>query len=315
MERKWRVEARPPPRSVVRAGRIVTLAVAVSLSSVLAADPKADVGASVAATIVRIRRGDRTAKADLLKLGSQTVPILAEYVDDASPEVRHAVTIAMGRAGDRRGIPFLLERLGDSDLNVRRSAMMRLYMYGAAVIGRRSDVVAVVLSHYAQRWDSASHKAVLLLGDLGDTEAVSLLRGLLAEARANPSQLELPSMCFVLMEEACVKALFKLGEESTVQMVTSWLTGDEPAKRGLAADCVAHAQRTDLAAQVLPLLDDSRPALRMPGWPHSARVCDLALTALVSLRGLKPSFPVERGFAYSDARVAEVRRLLEEKTR
>ena len=89
----------------------------------------------------------------------------------ADPSVRKVAVEELGRSGDARAVPALIERLSDPDVSVANAAADGLRNLGSlsveGLIGCMQDEAA----HIRRR-----ERAATLLGEIGDTRAVEPLR-------------------------------------------------------------------------------------------------------------------------------------------
>jgi hypothetical protein len=277
--------------------------------------------------IAQIRAGDLTKGPSLRHMGREAVPILIEYANDQSPDVRFFITFAVGQSSDERAIAVLVERLlFDVDSNVWETAVRGLRKYPIEVLNKDSSkrMVEALLTH-ARRWRGGSCDAVLLIGDVGAKTAAEDLHMILEEAKAiqgdvNDKDIADPEkfwederMTLVpRMKQACIKALFKLGDHKATDEVRASLKSHDLSAKAFGIEAVAYANKKEYINEVFAFLDDEREAVMPPGWPVRLRIKDLAVNAIVPLSGIQPSFRLGRLGRYTDDQVAEVKRLIRE---
>ncbi|HQP98801.1 MAG TPA: hypothetical protein PLY86_10125, partial [bacterium] len=118
------------------------------------------------------------------------------------------------------------------------------------------------------------------------------------------------------VKSACLKALFKLGEESGEKSVLAALEGDDIRSRVFAIEAIEYASRKDLLKRFLPLLEDKRDAMpgleSSPGGTNYLKVRDLATNAIARMTGAEFSFKIQNLFSYTDAQINEVKVFLRE---
>jgi len=273
---------------------------------------------------------------------ADTLPLLIGYVDDDNADVRFAITSVLIGTHDDRAIPVLLNCLNsDSDKNVRRNAIDALYKYPREMLSRQPYTESLpTFSRYGMRWDENSYKAILILGDIGGIPERECLRGFMKELltlqglMGDPSAL-VPKKDNEVMRDlrkrglydrrmillpraktACIKALFKLGDEETEKIILAALTDENVLGRAVASEALAYAERKDLLKNLFPLLKDERDVTAHeyamyanPGGASYRRVCDVAIDAISDLTEQPFSFRAfrDRPFRYMDEYVQEVK--------
>jgi HEAT repeat protein len=117
--------------------------------------------------LAAMRDSEDESRARIIRAVSQisddaVLPQLLEYLDAASPIVRRATVVALGRFGDRRAVGPLLSRLNDPE--VRRVAIPALAQLGD---GTAVEPLLGLLKDRELRTE-----IIAALGDLGDNRAV-----------------------------------------------------------------------------------------------------------------------------------------------
>lgn len=275
----------------------------------------ADLRTRIETAVAQIRNGDLSKNAVLRQMGKEAVPILIEYANDDSRYVRDMVSLALGESGDERAIPTLVDRLMlDDNPNVWRRAINGLRRHPTQTLQRYSpDTLLHALAVHLGRWTGTSPDAALLIGDLGDMSQMSTLRKILRQASDIAGPMDVRTHLVPKMKDACLKALFKLGDKTAITIVQTSFKRDDVSSIVFAVEAVAYAGKKEYMKDLIRLLDDSRDAVRpSPGWPSYLRVQDITLNAIVQLSGIKPSFPLRNLTRYTDGEVMEVKKLIAE---
>ena len=79
--------------------------------------------AKIIGIIEEVRAGNEERVSELIKIGTEAVPILIPYMEDENPLVREDVIIVIGEIGAAQAVPEICVHLEDSDSNVRRRAI------------------------------------------------------------------------------------------------------------------------------------------------------------------------------------------------
>lgn len=272
-----------------------------------------DLETRIEEAVTRIRAGHLSEIATLRRMGKEAIPILIKYAQDQNPDVRFIVTFALGESLDERVIPVLLDRLQDPNSDARRTAIDALCRFPRATLKDHSpDRVLEALAAYAGVWDGNSYKAALLIGDLGGKSRAGALRKVVQEASGTWDKWDDRTLLGPRMKDACVMALFKLGDKKAADEVQASLKGKDISRIVFGIEAVAYAGRKDLLEQLLPFLNDDRETSRSSAGTLNLRVKDVALNAIVELSGIRPSFHLWKRTRYSDDHVSEVKKLLRE---
>ncbi|MFH1742630.1 MAG: HEAT repeat domain-containing protein, partial [bacterium] len=265
---------------------------------------------------------------------------LLEYVKHENPNVRRmTIHDLREKRNDQRVIPVLLESLEDPNTVVSSAAMDVLSDCSREVLREQSaDVIFPRLAKIAEEWSGPSCKAMLLLGDLGGAPSVEILRNVLNEVKKVQTIMGQPEalipnteprtlsalyargiiddrMSFVpKMKAACLKALYKLGDEEAEQIVSRSLEENDVKGRIFGIEAIEYLGRIDLLKKLLPLLDDRRdaaPGLEAhPGGTQFIAVRDMVVNVVAHLCKASFSFKVSKHSQYTDAQVEEVREYL-----
>jgi hypothetical protein len=234
-------------------------------------------------------------------------PERSDRGSDVKSQVERAVArIRAGHAGEIA----TLRHLGKEAIPVLNG----LCRFPVETLKKHSpDKMLEVLAVHAGRWCGTSDKAALLIGDLGGKSQMDALRKILRQAGTIHGDMDVRTHLVPRMEDACVKALFKLGDKNATERVRASLKRRDIPSIVFAIEAVAYAGKKEYLSQLLPLLDDTRDARKIaPGWNYYLKVRDLALNAIVEVSGIRPSFRLQSHTRYTDDEVAEVKKLIAE---
>ena len=248
---------------------------------------------------------------DRKKVSSLLIP----YLSDPNEDIRYSAASFLGSYGDREAVMPLGRALEDNNRGVRRAATQALCHIGLEELQPHRDHLIPFLLREGGRVEGAmSAAAIELLGNLRAATVIpeiKKLRDSLASTvttRADKKQL------IALVEDACTRALAKLGDSGSRLEVINLLRSPSVAERVKGIRHASYLGR-EICSELVPLLDDKRDAI--PGgstWePIYLRVCDLALQAAVVGLALKTDFLPTRGgvaLRFKDAQIEEVRRLI-----
>lgn len=298
--------------------RFVAACLLAGLSAGFASEPGPadnDLKKQIEKVVAQIREGDFSKGVAFRSMGRQAIPILIEYADDHNPHVRDIVTLVLGESADERAIPTLVERLMlDDNPNVWRRAINGLRRHPPQTLKVHCpDRLLQALEAHLRRWGGTSPEAALLIGDLGGNPQMHALRRILKESQSIRGDMDVRTHLVPKMKDACLKALFKLGDKDATEEVRASFERDDVPGIVFAVEAVVYAGKKEYTKNLMRLLDDSRDAVRpSPGWGSYLRVQDIAINAIVQLSGIKPSFPLRKLTRYADDEVAEVKRLIAE---
>jgi len=168
---------------------------------------------------------------------------------------------------------------------------------------------------YAGKFYENSDVAVLLLGDSENVKLVSPLRDL----RGSATELITPvdsalNRNAIRVERACWMALLKLGDGGARRELDALLRGDAVEGRVRAVEGIQYAGRPELAALLLPLLDDRRVGERpFSSIDYKLLVRDLAATTARAVLG-RCNFHHAQFTRYTDEEIEYVRALIRRET-
>ena len=77
---------------------------------------------------------------------------LIERMQDESPVVRAKAAVQAGKRGNRKAIPFLIDRLTDQDRTVRMFAIISLEKMTGRTLGYRTSAPSAEQVSAARRW-------------------------------------------------------------------------------------------------------------------------------------------------------------------
>lgn len=221
----------------------------------------------------------------ILREGTNAVPYLLPYLKDLDGSIRENVAIVLGEIADARAVLPLASMLQDHDSNVRRRALNAIHKINRTHQIKDQQTIAPLRSSliaYAWKGDEDSFVAVLILGQLAGRECLPELNRLRDEATSLTKNGGGSAVVAMRTENACLKALAKLGDSRTRKEVAGLLESSDPKVRVRGIDVVQYVGK-DMAAALVPLLQDERDALdvspSMQG-NYFLRVCDIAANAL-----------------------------------
>jgi HEAT repeat protein len=148
------------------------------------------------------------AEARLIALGPDAVPLLIGALQHANPAVRIHAAHALGRIGDVRGIPAVVDRLGDTENN---GAVAIAAEHALAAWGESAKPALLEVAR--QGAPAVRARAVRALGKLGGQGLEGPLRGLLTDAAAGVRTQAAWALTHLLGEHA-VEAVAALLEDA-----------------------------------------------------------------------------------------------------
>lgn len=221
----------------------------------------------------------------ILHEGTNAVPYLLPYLKDPDNSTREKMAVVLGEIPDARAVLPLASMLQDNDSNVRRRAINALHKINRAHQIEGQQTIGSLLSSlidYGRKADEDSFKAVLILGQLAGKESIPEVKRLRDEAASLAHNGGGPAVVAERTENACLKALAKLGDSQARNEVARLLESSDPTVRVRGIDVVQYVGK-DMADALVPLLRDERDALdvspSMQG-NYFLRVCDVAADAL-----------------------------------
>lgn len=248
-----------------------------------------------------------TAPMDLKGLGAESVPILLNRIDDPDSEVRNMILGAVVdfKKNDSSIIPLLIKKLKDEDYNVRITALNGLMGYQLNILkANKSDEMISNLLKMAEDRIEHSDSAILLLGNIGDTNVNKDLKLILVREKNNPNKIDNWYVLKPKIVEASSKVLFKLGDPEEIQVISNYLNNGTVEEKVLGIKCVEYAQRKNFASHIIPLLDDKNEvnnvAPSIPNLRIMKHVRDYAANALINLYGIKDIKSSDRKVFTSD---------------
>ena len=119
------------------------------------------------------------AEAELEKLGAAAVPVLIDNVKNLGviPDIRKRAALLLGKIGDERAIPVLVDALGDVLTELQNNAEKALVMFG------RKAVPPLLETLENRSYYTGVRCAQLIAEIIGQDKTISILRAL---ARAKP---------------------------------------------------------------------------------------------------------------------------------
>jgi len=268
------------------------------------------VSSKIQAIVQDIRAGNLDGKTGELEnlareVGPDIIPELARFIEDEDYHVRACITITLGELCDGSTIPLLVGRLQDKEFNVRRPAIDALYYYPREALMKQRRFLLDPLARYAVMKEliGYNYKAILLIGDLGGKSKMGDIHKVLASVATRE---QTPNVQRV--REACVKALFKLGDKKAADEVLASLSQyDDVSKRVFGIESVQYAGRLEFVSALVPLLDDTRDPKPFRYVEFDMRVRDLVINTIAEITKIKLSFKVP-GARYTNEQAQEVRK-------
>jgi HEAT repeat protein len=265
--------------------------------------------AKTIAIIEEIRMGNEEHVPEIIKIGTEVVPILIPYLEDANPTVREDVIIVLGQIRDKQAITGITDRLNDSDSNVRRRAIDALSKYDPDILAKTSRKVVPSLIKYLQRNDENSYKAALIIGNIGDKSVINELKVTLKEVKTKKKANGMESMIDKKMEDANLKALAKLNDSDALSEIFAALKSKNVSIRLAAIEKIVYIGRKDMVKYIVIFLDDKENAINVAvsGAEYYLRVVDVVVNILCEL--FYPNFPFEikKDMRYTDEEIEAVK--------
>ena len=271
-----------------------------------------DLRGRVERAVAQIRAGDLSKGAALRQMGEEAIPILAEHAQDQDPNVRLSITMAVAENLDERAIPILVQGLLDAHSDVRRTAMDNLFRYPRELLrDRLSHEMLDILTGHAGSWEESSYKAVLLIGDLRGASKMSSLRSILREAKRVHGRWDIQTLLGPTTSNACLKALFKLGDEEAARAVLASLNQRDVSSVVFGIEALGYARKTEYLKELLPFMHDTRDAVPIGADVNRyLKIRDIAVNAAAEILGTSFPFRLRKLSSYTDQEVAEVKRLI-----
>ncbi|BCW95220.1 MAG: HEAT repeat domain-containing protein [Fimbriimonadales bacterium] len=188
--------------------------------------------------------------------GSPATPALIRALEDTDHNIRERACLALGKGGDLRAVPALIQQLGDRGEYIAWAASRALAEFGAPAVPE----LLQALKH-----ENKSVRAGIcgVLGEIGDAHAVPALikrlrdssvdvrlaasraLGEIGDARAVPALIEtLPDVDYWVTKEAC-RALVRIGISAVPALIQATQDNDLSVR---VESCVALGQIGDSRA-------------------------------------------------------------------
>jgi HEAT repeats len=241
---------------------------------------------------IKMRDGD--ARDTARQLGPAALPVLNKYIASESPETRSLVLECYGEVKDDGAIIALAEGLTDADINVRKTAVLRLHkLHGLAAVPKLHLMVA------QSPYPFVRGNAALILGRIGSPSSSAVVS----------------RQCLVEKDALAIRqmtlAVARLEDGDARKKVILGLAVPGARERYDAIADLEYLNLPALAIKLEPLLSDTR-IVRNVGtepFPVMHRVCDRAIEAAAFLLPGKLTF--KTGFkTYTPEQIEETRRLL-----
>ncbi len=225
--------------------------------------------------------------------GPLALPAIRIYVRSSNYRSRQIALASAARVGGGEAASMLATGLTDENLNVELQAAKELST------GQFSSASGAILAQLASNKDHVVKEFLALAaGYIPGERSIATLRPL-AEGKDE-------------LATNARMALARLGDANARMELTNDLSATLPRTRYNALDQLRYVNDPKFASYAKQLLDDKAPARRIgtARHPKFRRVCDQAVDTLVSLLSLAPPFSIAPERIYTDAELAQVRRLL-----
>ena len=233
-------------------------------------------GEAVERALVRLL-GQPTARKEvveaLVRNGERVTELLIEQLDDEDIETRKAAVIALGRIGDGRAVPALIETLaGDGGLAIPAAGAL-----GKIGDRRAFDALLDLIGHQ----DTAVRQAAIAaINSLGHPEMASRAVALLADPdpHVRESAVKIAGYfgfreCAELLLEMChddcesvrravIEHIVYLEDDRVAAAVADALENGTPRVRAAAAYALGQMEGSDVLPRLLKILDDPDPWVR-----------------------------------------------------
>lgn len=243
----------------------------------------------------RIKQKDWTLVEQPGAIGPAAAAAIQTLLKDQDVEVRELAVEALGQAGGPAARKGLIAALKDRNDMVRAAACRHLQRnYDAA------DVSELTVELGTNPDEFVREQVGLILGRIGSTNAIA------------PLSRQLSTESDVHARQAISLALARLGEEANRQAYLKRLRQDDAKERSLAARDFLYVNDRSLLPQLLPLLEDLRPALNVgpSHGPYLIRVCDVTINVLDEFLKHPFSFKIEPARRYTEQEIASARTAL-----
>ncbi len=239
----------------------------------------------------QLKEGTGDARETARALGPSAFPVLREHLKSTSADERSLVMECFAAVGGAEAVSALVRGLEDPDFGVRKEAVRMLHrVNGPEAVPSLRDL----LSRSPDPWVRGN--AALILGRMDDAGAVPFIakqKGAEGD-RVAAAQMRL--------------ALARLEDGEDRKELLARLSHDNPKVRYDAVADLEYVGRPELAAELLPLLADTRDVRNIGAEPFPVwhRVCDRAVDAVPRLTGKALPFPTG-GRRYSPEEIQAAR--------
>ena len=239
-------------------------------------------------------------------LGDAGTPVLAEFVHDEDVDRRRVAVELLSIDPGIAACKLLLERLSDSEMAVRDLAISEIQNCDHPQL--LPELLALLKTH--RHHTDVCAELVLVIGEIGSKEQISLLREYRQEARqtsaVTPGEVEISHGAD--LDHNIGLALCRLGDEKAREELIKRLRKDDAWSRVDALSDCLYVDDPDLVIHFGPALNDHTDvnALSIPEEPpmEYARVSDTTVFTMVQL-GVPLSFELEMLARLGDAQLRE----------
>ncbi|MBU0985168.1 MAG: HEAT repeat domain-containing protein, partial [candidate division Zixibacteria bacterium] len=153
----------------------------------------------------------------------QAVPFLRERISDTDVRVRRELIAALEKIGGEDTVDCLMVMADDPDRSIREAAIITIGLVG-------SPEAAPLLMDIARRHPQQAQKAVTALGKMGGGEATAFLKKLLAE----PQELAELAGGMVSKDDlrvAIIKSLGQIGDRDAIDQIKKFQEGQSATQK------------------------------------------------------------------------------------
>lgn len=183
------------------------------------------------------------------------LPFFQGAVRDPSPVVRRHAALAMGRIGDRRATPLLLDLLTDPDSTVRIDAAFATGLLGdTAALDRLSELALVT---HARAVTGLHAEAVEAAARIGGEEGARVVAEVLSRWVGQATAERIPATA-----ERALATAWRLGDHAPIELLTQFGEIRDTEARRSAIYSLARLGAPGAATALIRATDDRDPLIR-----------------------------------------------------
>jgi hypothetical protein len=228
------------------------------------------------------------------RLGPSAAPLLARLARHADPEVRAQALICLRASGGREAAPTALAALDDADATVVADALQVLQAHPPA------DDNALLAAY--QRHEEPRDQLALIAGRLGARAHVATWKTHWRTSQPGTA-----------LANELLAAVARMGDAEARKEFTVRLTSARGYESPPWIDRAVYQEDPWVLEPLSRLLDQTERATELTPDDSSdlrpLRTCDLAANAILRLTRARVAFEAPRAKPYTDAELAEFRRL------